>query len=1020
MNLKAELQKYGISGTSVRTFEKTPAPDLLDYLDLTQRREPEALLPDGVAESQGQPLLYFVDESRLAVNVSEQEAKLKKLRRAIACRGERTYLARVLPGEIKVAPVRLDERMPTWRTYREGLPDSGTFFPRLALGQYDGQGEPTLPDEVFKIMFDLLKEGADRLAGRIGRSDVLSLVGRALFFRFLQDRQVIKNQDLNTIAPRANGLAACFDTPESAASTCAWLDRTFNGHFLQLAGDGSLSFFEDVANKTKGEVFNVLSAILCGDQPSGKHYQRRFDWGDFEFAHIPVGLLSQVYEKFVWKWSDREARETSVYYTPRNIAALLVNEAFDQLPNAHAACVLDPACGAGVFLVLAFRRLYRERWKATGRRPNTRTIRDILERQLVGFDISDSALKLSALSLYLTAIELDPQPVPPEKLKFKDLQNTVLFNSRPPGAPDERTSIGSLGRHFGSKFSARFDLILSNPPWTSLAKKTDRTDEDENEEDEKRRKQLIEEFTKISRDIIRERAGDAWADTYQNPDSAPDLPFVWRSTQWCKPGGRIAMALPGRILLKQETVPVHARNTLLQLLEVTGIINGSNLSDTKVWPDMQQPFILMFARNHVPKANHLIRLITPQYDAALNGKGRIRIDSRSAEPVELRAATEFPWIWKAMAIGTPLDLDVIRKLNASRGRPLGDYWERDLKLSGRNGYQLKPDQKPQLDATFLNHLPDLNDTGLFGFVVESSSLSKFPHRTAFRPRKLDVYRGPLALVKGFPGTEREKGWALLSDEDVAFNQSFFGYSGYGHIQGDLLVRYVHLLVHSHIWMHYALLTSPKLGAERREFYKGDLDDFPIVPLEKLSKDQKTELSFLSNRLVKADPTVFADIDMFFGRLYGLDTPDIEVIEDTLCVSLPYKKSRKRACARPESARLEFCEKLESLLLPFFRVLGQLPEVRLVAFDEPLDSHAPFSTLTVGVRGQKAIVPDEIVTKRVLHLASDSGATRVIQEQESGLVVGILNQYRYWTASRARLLAAEILRRHAAIFERGSI
>ena len=156
--------------------------------------------------------------------------------------------------------------------------------------------------------------------------------------------------------------------------------------------------------------------------------------------------------------------------------------------------------------------------------------------------------------------------------------------------------------------------------------------------------------------------------------------------------------------------------------------------------------------------------------------------------------------------------------------------------------------------------------------------------------------------------------------------------------------------------------------------------------------------------------------MFFGSLYGLNAPDIEVIEDTLRVCLPYKESRERACARPEKARLDFREKLESLLLPFFRVLGKLPEVRLAAFNEALDSQAPFSILTIGVRGQQSLVPGESITKRVFHLASNTGATRVILEQERGLVIGILNQYRYWTASRARLLAAEILRRHTAVFE----
>ena len=39
-------------------------------------------------------------------------------------------------------------------------------------------------------------------------------------------------------------------------------------------------------------------------------------------------------------------------------------------------------------------------------------------------------LKLTALSLYLTAIELDPKPIPPEKLRFNALNNLVLFNHR--------------------------------------------------------------------------------------------------------------------------------------------------------------------------------------------------------------------------------------------------------------------------------------------------------------------------------------------------------------------------------------------------------------------------------------------------------------------------------------------------------------------------------------------------------------------------------------------------------------
>ncbi|GAG45145.1 unnamed protein product, partial [marine sediment metagenome] len=40
-------------------------------------------------------------------------------------------------------------------------------------------------------------------------------------------------------------------------------------------------------------------------------YQTRLKWSDFDFAHVPVGLLSQVYEAFCWKWEPRTAKETS-------------------------------------------------------------------------------------------------------------------------------------------------------------------------------------------------------------------------------------------------------------------------------------------------------------------------------------------------------------------------------------------------------------------------------------------------------------------------------------------------------------------------------------------------------------------------------------------------------------------------------------------------------------------------------------------------------------------------------------
>src|SRR5258708_8003428 len=189
--------------------------------------------------------------------------------------------------------------------------------------------------------------------------------------------------------------------------------------------------------------------------------------------------------------------------------------------------VLDPAAGAGVFLVLAFRRLIAERWKATNRRPEKDEIRTILYEQIRGFDINEHALKLLALSLYLTALELDPNPFPPSALGFKKLQDLVLIPTRQRGEEFPAYPVlGSLGAAIKADHNRQYDVVLGNPPWTSWSG---------NGSD-----QINRQVEQIIRQIALERDREGQltevAKTYQNPDKLPDLPFAWRAMQWACPG----------------------------------------------------------------------------------------------------------------------------------------------------------------------------------------------------------------------------------------------------------------------------------------------------------------------------------------------------------------------------------------------------------------------------------------------------------------------------------------------------
>lgn len=268
MNLKAELENYGV--TTFRLFGGSAKPELLDYLDLVAPRGPAGLLPHGVAESQGRPLLFFVNESHLAQTPDEQEKNYGELRRKLACRGDRAYLARIRPGELKVVPVSLDDQMPEWQIYTPGTPNALTFFTHLAHGYYLEGEKPKDADYVFSAMFTLVSSVADRLAQlHIKRTDVLSLMGRALFFRFLKDRHIVREEDYELIAPKNARIDDCFANADNAASTSAWLDKTFNGDLLPLTDGGDADFFRKIGQRTGGRVFSHLTAIIEGIEPRG-------------------------------------------------------------------------------------------------------------------------------------------------------------------------------------------------------------------------------------------------------------------------------------------------------------------------------------------------------------------------------------------------------------------------------------------------------------------------------------------------------------------------------------------------------------------------------------------------------------------------------------------------------------------------------------------------------------------------------------------------------------------------------
>lgn len=508
------------------------------------------------------------------------------------------------------------------------------------------------------------------------QSTAHSLIGKFVYLSYLRARGILSD-------------------PWLEKEACLRHTAVFNGEVF--SGGISLGDFRKltsaVERRFKGKLFPIpwgsrnaprsdavrkVARIFAGeDALTG---QGHLSFKAYDFASIPVEFLSSIYEQFLHSDENEDGRKNpsdpekqGAHYTPEPLADYLVSEVNSVRPIAPGIKVLDPCCGSGVFLVMAYRRLVELECVRQGRETlHASELKEILVNSIFGVERNLTACQIAGFSLILAMLsEVDPPELHRRhNFRFPNLIGTNLFNQDffNESAPFWTEVVGPKG------IGLRFDWILGNPPWVEL----DKTDPDS---------AAILAWSERHRDeygLARARTGEA---------------FAWKVVDCLADGGAVGLILHAKTLTNDQLA--NWRRQFFGNLRVKRLTNLANFANI-IFPSAKQPAMtLIFQNGKKPgDADQILHLgpfvanqniLTPKQGSKKRswviGFTESEIKSISQKEVTQGGAA----VWKMALWGNHRDPLAIRKIRQVFSNTLGDLalergWE--IKL----GLQLRADE----------------------------------------------------------------------------------------------------------------------------------------------------------------------------------------------------------------------------------------------------------------------------------------------------------------------------------------
>ncbi len=778
-------------------------------------------------------------------------------------------------------------------------------------------------NRVDKRLLNNLAAAVNALATQgVDKARAQYLLGQSLFISYLEHRGIAgqeyrREYGVGTLL----GLVTARDR-EGLERYITCLKKSFNGDFLSPEIVG-LAGWAELSSDSLEVVGDFLSHT---DISSGQTSLWAYD-----FRFIPVELISGIYETFLSESKDL----AGAYYTPRNLAAFTIDQAFADSTDLSQEVVYDGACGSGILLVTAFRRMLHAAESKAGRLLSFADRRRLLLKGIRGSDINDAACLVTAFSLYLSLLE---------NLQPADL-TLIGGDSHDDKLPKLRDTILWSGERQGDFFSeeniarpVEATVFISNPPWR---------------EPKGKESGLLYE---------------TWA---TDPTRSLRLPhrqiaaaFAHRSLDVVSKNGRVCLILPAKLFLSETS-----QDFVEQFIGRCQLKRVVCFADVRLvlFPEAIHPCVVVLAEklpeeelDAFTRPSHFDYWV-PKADVSI-AHGRLTVHGSDRHQLPLSLVARDNQVLRTYLWGGPHDQALMLRLS-SVGR-LGDMTAhpkggapRWIDGKGFHRTDVHKEAKDLKKPDFLLNMPFLHARNTPPLPVMDSSLldKNFPYANeklaSYGAHGGLLFDGPRVLVNDGVDCKTFEAKAVFSKQAFSFQHSIGAFAGED--TDEDLLRFLAVYLRSSLVRYLLLMDSYALTVERQRVSMTELKRLPFVAPEKHADPKKAariirkiaaktrELeqtnSFLSFRQYKAEQPA---LDALVADYFGLSQKEIAVVDEAARVLIPSVQpswsglGKTPLCGVPtDNNLLDYVRALAEELRTLSSSTGGKGEIRVDAFTE---------------------------------------------------------------------------------------